>query len=210
MPPGGGGLESIRSGVWPVIESPLRVISVLFVPSRRILPFLFPTSTAMTAPEQQPPADYVRLFTDGACSGNPGPGGWAYILQHPASGQTREVSGAEPTTTNNRMEMMGAIEGLQSLKRPCQVELVTDSQYLAKGLTEWLPRWKAQGWRRKESGQLKPLQNEDLWRRLDELAGRHRVNVVHVLGHNGHPENERADKMAVAAYKALLAGRPAG
>jgi ribonuclease HI len=164
----------------------------------------------MTAPDQKAPVDYVRLFTDGACSGNPGPGGWAYILQHPASGQAREVSGAEPATTNNRMELMGAIEGLQSLKRPCQVELVTDSQYLAKGLTEWLPRWKAQGWRRKESGGFKPVQNEDLWRRLDELANHHRVNVVHVLGHNGHPENERADRMAVAAYKALLAGRPTG
>src|SRR5437660_12503105 len=95
-------------------------------------------------------ADFVRLFTDGACSGNPGPGGWAYILQHPASGQVRDASGAEPTTTNNRMELMGVIRGLSSLNRPCRVELVTDSQYVGKGISEWMPRWKAQGWRRKE------------------------------------------------------------
>src|SRR5436305_2505260 len=112
-------------------------------------------------------ADLVRLFTDGACSGNPGPGGWAYILQHPASGQTRDASGAESPTTNNRMELTGVIEGLASLKRPCRVEVVTDSQYVAKGLAEWMPKWKAQGWKRKEGRQLKPGQNEDLWRRLD-------------------------------------------
>lgn len=159
----------------------------------------------MMASEPNAPPDFVRLFTDGACSGNPGPGGWAYILNHPASGQTRESSGAEPATTNNRMELTGAIEGLASLKRPCQVELVTDSQYLAKGLIEWLPRWKAQGWKRKERGQLKPISNEDLWRRLDDLANRHEIRVTHVLGHNGHPENERCDRMAVAAYKALMA-----
>ena len=92
----------------------------------------------------------VRLFTDGACSGNPGPGGWAFILQHPASGKTIDSSGAEPETTNNRMELTGVIEGLASLKRPCQVELVTDSQYVAKGISEWLPNWKRQGWQRKE------------------------------------------------------------
>ncbi len=160
----------------------------------------------MTAPESNTATDFVRLFTDGACSGNPGPGGWAYILNHPASGQTRESSGAEPTTTNNRMELTGAIEGLASLKRPCQVELITDSQYLAKGLIEWMPRWKLQGWKRKERGQLKPVSNEDLWRRLDELAAHHEIRVTHVLGHTGHPENERCDQMAVAAYKALRTG----
>ena len=115
-------------------------------------------------------ADIVRLFTDGACSGNPGPGGWAYILEHPASGQTIDASGAEPATTNNRMELAGVIEGLATLKRPCRVELVTDSQYVAKGISEWMPKWKAQGWQRKEGGQLKPVMNVDLWRRLDELV----------------------------------------
>ncbi len=160
----------------------------------------------MTAPEPDAPADFVRLFTDGACSGNPGPGGWAYILRHPASGQSREASGAEPTTTNNRMELTGVIEGLASLKRTCQVEVVTDSQYVAKGLIEWMPRWKANGWKRKENGQLKPVSNEDLWRQLDELADRHSVTVTHVLGHNGHPENEQCDRMAVAAYRALKSG----
>ena len=107
----------------------------------------------------------VRLFTDGGCSGNPGPGGWAFILEHPASGKSRDASGAEPETTNNRMELMGVIEGLASLNEPCQVELVTDSQYVAKGISEWLPKWKRQGWQRKEKGQLKPVANVDLWQR---------------------------------------------
>lgn len=150
------------------------------------------------------PPDLVRLYTDGACSGNPGPGGWAYILNHPASGKSREQSGAEPQTTNNRMELMGVIQGLESLKRPCQVELVTDSQYVAKGITEWLSKWKAQGWRRKEGRNFKPVVNEDLWRRLDTLIERHQVRVQHVLGHNGHIENEAVDRMAVSAYKDLL------
>lgn len=148
--------------------------------------------------------DFVQLFTDGACSGNPGPGGWAYILKHPASGRVLDASGAERQTTNNRMELAGVIEGLASLKRPCRVELVTDSQYVAKGLAEWMPRWKANGWRRKEGRQFKPVMNEDLWRRLDELAAFHQVRVTHVLGHRGHPENEACDRMAVAAYKALI------
>jgi ribonuclease HI len=151
-----------------------------------------------------PPRDRVRLFTDGACSGNPGPGGWAYILVHPETSRTTEASGALAHTTNNRMELMGAIEGLASLKRSCDVELVTDSQYVAKGLSEWMPKWKQQGWKRREGKQLKPVINEDLWRRLDELAGLHRVRVTHVLGHNGHPENEACDRMAVAAYRQLV------
>ncbi|MHC5538284.1 ribonuclease HI [Singulisphaera rosea] len=157
------------------------------------------------AMDSSAPNDSVRLYTDGACSGNPGPGGWAYILEHPASGQTRDASGAEPQTTNNRMELSGAIEGLASLKRPCQVELITDSQYVAKGINEWMPKWKAQGWQRKEGGRLKPVMNVDLWQKIDELLSRHRVRVTHVLGHNGHPENEACDRMAVAAYKALVA-----
>ncbi len=150
------------------------------------------------------PADWVRLFTDGACSGNPGPGGWAFILVHPATGKVIESSGAEPNTTNNRMELMGAIEGLSTLKRPCSVELNTDSQYLARGISQWMPNWKRQGWMRKEGGRLKPVINLDLWQRIDELLMTHRVSVTHVLGHNGHPENEACDRMAVAAYKALV------
>jgi ribonuclease HI len=139
--------------------------------------------------------EFVRLFTDGACSGNPGPGGWAFILQHPATGQSRDCSGAEPETTNNRMELMGAI----------QVELVTDSQYVAKGISEWLPNWKRQGWQRKEKGQLKPVANVDLWQKVDSLLSMHKVRVTHVLGHRGHPENEACDRMAVEAYKRLVA-----
>jgi ribonuclease HI len=150
------------------------------------------------------PADFVRLFTDGACSGNPGPGGWAFILEHPASGQTTEASGAEPETTNNRMELMGVIEGLSTLKRSCRVELITDSQYVAKGISEWMPNWKRRGWMRKEGAKLKPVLNVDLWTKIDELVGRHQVVVTHVLGHNGHPENEACDRMAVAAYKDLM------
>ena len=157
------------------------------------------------AADSSVPSDLVRLYTDGACSGNPGPGGWAYILQHPASGQTLDDSGAEPATTNNRMELSSVIEGLSSLKRPCQVELITDSQYVAKGISEWLPKWKSQGWQRREGGRLKPVMNVDLWQRIDELLGRHKVEVTVVLGHNGHPENEACDRMAVAAYKALMA-----
>lgn len=161
-------------------------------------------------PDPTAPADLVRLFTDGACSGNPGPGGWAYILQHPASGQSRDASGAEEQTTNNRMELSGAIEGLAALKRPSKVELVTDSQYVAKGIKEWLPNWKRQGWQRKEGGRLKPVMNADLWKRLDELLARHDVRVTHVLGHRGHPENEACDRMAVQAYKDLIADRRSG
>lgn len=152
------------------------------------------------------PRDLVRLYTDGACSGNPGPGGWAYILDHPASGQSIQASGAVRETTNNRMELMGVIEGLSTLKRPCHVELITDSQYVAKGIMEWMPNWKRQGWMRKEQGKLKPVMNVDLWQQLDELLARHKVVVQHVLGHRGHPENEACDRMAVAAYKDLMKG----
>jgi ribonuclease HI len=159
---------------------------------------------AETSANKSADNDLVELYTDGACSGNPGPGGWAYILKHPGSGKTREASGAERQTTNNRMELTGPIEALETLRRPCRVRLVTDSQYVVKGLTEWLPRWKAQGWMRREGKRLKPLQNEDLWRRLDELAARHDLRTEFIRGHNGHPENEACDRMAVAAYKALM------
>jgi ribonuclease HI len=153
------------------------------------------------------PPELVRLFTDGACSGNPGPGGWAFILEHPASGQSVEKSGAEADTTNNRMELTGVIEGLAALKRPCQVKLVTDSQYVAKGISEWMAKWKVQGWKRKEGNSLKPVINIDLWQRLDELLKVHQVRVEHVLGHQGHPENEACDRMAVEAYQKLMRER---
>ena len=148
-----------------------------------------------------PPADLVRLFTDGACSGNPGPGGWAYILRHPATGRVIDASGAEAQTTNNRMELAGAIEGLASLKRPCRVTLVTDSQYVGKGLSQWLTKWKRDGWQRREQGKLVPVKNDDLWRKLDALATTHHVRYHPILGHDGHPENERCDALAVEAYQ---------
>ncbi|MFZ4731310.1 MAG: ribonuclease HI [Pirellulales bacterium] len=149
----------------------------------------------------------VVLFTDGACSGNPGPGGWAYILRHPTSGRESSASGSEPLTTNNRMELTAAVQGLAQLKRPTRVELVTDSVYVGTGLSEWLPRWKGQGWQRREKGKLVPIKNEDLWRDLDRLASLHEVVFTHVAGHAGHPENERCDAMAVAAYQPLLPRR---
>ena len=150
------------------------------------------------------PATWCAYSPTELAAAIPGPGGWAYILDHPASGQSVQASGAVPETTNNRMELMGVIEGLATLKRPCQVELITDSQYVAKGISEWMPNWKRQGWMRKEQGRLKPVMNVDLWQRIDELLAQHQVKVTHVLGHRGHPENEACDRMAVAAYKDLM------
>jgi ribonuclease HI len=141
----------------------------------------------------------VHLFTDGACSGNPGPGGWAYILRHLPTCQEKEGSGGERDTTNNRMELLAVIRGLEALKRPCRVELFTDSVYVGKGLEEWLPKWKQNGWRRREGSRWAPIKNEDLWRQLDELAGRHQIKYTRVAGHSGHPENDRCDELAVAA-----------
>jgi ribonuclease HI len=155
-------------------------------------------------PSRQANAPEVQLFTDGGCSGNPGPGGWAFVLHHPASGKRREGFGAEGETTNNRMELLAVIRGLEALKRPVHVELLTDSVYVGKGLTEWLPKWKRQGWRRREKDRWAPVKNEDLWRRLDALLAKHRVTFTHVRGHTGHPENERCDALAVAAYQKYL------
>jgi len=146
----------------------------------------------------------VHLYTDGGCSGNPGPGGWAYLLRHPASEKQLEGSGGEPETTNNRMELMGVIEGLTALKKPTHVELFTDSVYVGKGMSEWMPKWKANGWKRKEGRQFKPVKNEDLWRRLDALIQTHTVKYTRVAGHSGHPENDRVDELAVAAYQKYL------
>jgi ribonuclease HI len=146
----------------------------------------------------------VELFTDGACSGNPGPGGWAFILRHPASGKEMVRSGAERETTNNRMELTAVIRGLEALRRPARVKLVTDSTYVGKGVSEWLPKWKANGWKRRERDRWVAVKNEDLWRRLDALLARHQVQFVHIRGHCGHPENERCDTLAVAAYQKFL------
>ena len=146
----------------------------------------------------------VQLFADGACSGNPGPGGWAFILKHLASGKELQRSGGQRETTNNRMEMTAVIHGLEALKRPTAVELVTDSTYVGKGVSEWLSKWKQNGWRRRENGRGAEVKNEDLWRQLDELLGRHRVRFTHVRGHSGHVENERCDTLAVAAYQKFL------
>jgi ribonuclease HI len=146
----------------------------------------------------------VHLFTDGACSGNPGPGGWAFILRHPTSGKELERSGGEPETTNNRMELTAAVRGLEALKRSSQVELFTDSVYVGKGISEWLVKWKANGWRRKDGRKLVPIANEELWRELDALLAKHRVHYTRVAGHSGHAENERVDELAVAAYQRYL------
>ena len=143
----------------------------------------------------------VQLFTDGACSGNPGPGGWAFILRHPGSGKEIEQSGGEPATTNNRMELTAVVRGLESLKRPSYVEVLTDSVYVGKGLSEWLPKWKANGWRRREGTRWAEVKNVDLWRRLDELLATHRIQYTRVAGHSGHPENDRCDVLAVTACR---------
>jgi len=146
----------------------------------------------------------VQLFTDGACSGNPGPGGWAFILRHPASGKEKHASGAQRETTNNRMEMTAVIRGLELLKRSTYVEILTDSTYVGKGISQWMAKWKRDGWRRREKGRWTEVKNVDLWRRLDRLLARHRIRFVHVRGHSGHAENERCDSMAVAAYQKYL------
>jgi ribonuclease HI len=146
----------------------------------------------------------VHLFTDGGCSGNPGPGGWGFVMRHLASAKELEKSGGEPMTTNNRMELTAVIKGLEALQRPCSVELFTDSVYVGKGLTEWVPKWKKNGWQRKERGKLKPVKNVELWQRLDELTQTHQLKYTRVAGHSGHPENERCDTLAVAAYQKYL------
>lgn len=133
----------------------------------------------------------VEIFTDGACSGNPGPGGWGAILRH--GEHVRELCGGEPGTTNNRMEMLAVIEALQSLKRPVRARVYTDSQYVQKGISEWIHGWKRRGWK---TADKQPVKNEDLWRRLDALAAEHSLEWHWVRGHAGHVENERADALA--------------
>jgi ribonuclease HI len=141
---------------------------------------------------------HVQLYTDGACSGNPGPGGWAFILKHPASGSIREDSGGEADTTNNRMELRAVIEGLVALNKPTFIDLYSDSQYVLNGLNEWMANWKKRGWK---TADKKPVKNRDLWERLDELRAIHEIRFHWIKGHNDHPENERCDELAVAASK---------
>jgi ribonuclease HI len=144
----------------------------------------------------------VSIHTDGACSGNPGPGGWGAILRW--ADHTRELSGGEPHTTNNRMELLAAITALETLKRPCTVDLHTDSQYLRKGITEWIHGWKRNGWRTSDK---KPVKNVDLWQRLDTAIARHDVRWHWVRGHAGDPLNERADQLARDAIAAMRDGQ---
>jgi len=144
----------------------------------------------------------VELYTDGACRGNPGPGGWAALLI--AGGKRREVSGAEPLTTNNRMELLAAIEGLSVLKRRCEVQLYTDSKYVLQGATEWLANWKARGWR---TAAREPVKNQDLWERLDAAIAAQDVVWHWVKGHSGHEGNEFVDELANLAIDRMLAER---
>jgi len=144
-------------------------------------------------------SEIVEIHTDGACRGNPGPGGWGAVLSY--DGHEKILSGAEAHTTNNRMELLAAINALEALKRRCRVRLVTDSQYVRNGVTQWMSNWKRNNWR--TSGRT-PVKNAELWRRLDAAATRHDVDWVWVKGHAGHPGNERADALARAAIDRML------
>ena len=141
----------------------------------------------------------VEIFTDGACKGNPGPGGWGALLR--LGSEEKEIFGGEPDTTNNRMELTAVIEALATLKRTCEVTVHTDSQYVQKGITEWIHGWKARGWK---TAAKAPVKNADLWRRLDALAAKHRVQWKWVRGHSGHVENERADVLANRGVESAL------
>lgn len=140
--------------------------------------------------------DTVIIHTDGACSGNPGPGGWGAVLQY--NGHEKELSGSESNTTNNRMELLAAIRALEALKKPCSVALYTDSQYLRDGITKWLPDWKKRGWK---TASRKPVKNQDLWRELEAVLEKHAVEWHWVRGHDGNHGNERADKLATEAIR---------
>ncbi len=145
--------------------------------------------------------DSVELFTDGACLGNPGPGGWAALLRY--KGTEKELAGGEPLTTNNRMEMLAVIEGLRALTRRSKVEVFTDSQYVQKGITEWIHGWKKRGWR---TADKQPVKNADLWQVLDAARGGHEVKWTWVRGHAGHAENERVDQLARAEAEKFRGG----
>jgi ribonuclease HI len=144
----------------------------------------------------------IEIYTDGACRGNPGPGGWAALLRR--GEHEKEISGAEPLTTNNRMELTAVIRALEALKRPVRASVYTDSEYVRRGIRDWLPDWKARGWR---TADRKPLKNLDLWQRLDELAAGHKIEWHWVPGHAGVPGNERVDRLANAAIDALSGRR---
>ncbi|WP_134675958.1 ribonuclease HI [Ectopseudomonas khazarica] len=146
--------------------------------------------------------DEVVIYTDGACKGNPGPGGWGALLVY--KGVEKELWGGDPSTTNNRMELMAAIAGLIALTRPCAVKLVTDSQYVMKGIQEWMPNWKKRGWK---TASKEPVKNADLWQKLDEEVNRHQVSWQWVRGHTGHPGNERADQLANRGVDEMRAAR---
>ena len=146
--------------------------------------------------------DIVEIYTDGACKGNPGAGGWGALLAW--NGKTRELCGGEAHTTNNRMEMTAVIRALEALKRKSRVRLHTDSQYVQQGISEWIHSWKKRGWR---TAGRKPVKNEDLWRRLDELAGEHEIEWLWVRGHDGNPGNERADELANLGVAQVSEGR---
>ncbi len=150
-------------------------------------------------------SDVVRIHTDGACSGNPGPGGWGALIEW--RGKVKELSGGEADTTNNRMEMMAAIAALETLTRPCTVELTTDSNYLKGGITGWIHGWKKNGWK---TADKKPVKNVDLWQRLEAAIERHRVSWHWVKGHAGHAENERADELAREGMAPYKTPRPRG
>ncbi|HEY5703848.1 MAG TPA: ribonuclease HI [Gammaproteobacteria bacterium] len=144
-------------------------------------------------------SEIVRIFTDGACRGNPGPGGWGVLMRF--RGREKEMSGAEHETTNNRMELTAAIMALEALKKPCHVILTTDSQYVMNGITQWLEGWKLKGWK---TANRKQVKNIDLWQRLDAVRNKHEIDWEWVRGHSGHPENERADELANLAIDKLL------
>ncbi len=146
----------------------------------------------------------IEIFTDGACRGNPGPGGWAALVRE--HGAEKVLSGAEPATTNNRMEVMAAIEALRSIPHPSRIRLTTDSEYLRQGVTSWVKRWKLNGWR---TAAKQPVKNKDLWVLLDSIVGAHQIEWCWVKGHSGHAENELVDAAANEAIDALLAGRSA-
>ncbi|MCX8505693.1 MAG: ribonuclease HI [Alphaproteobacteria bacterium] len=152
-------------------------------------------------PESATPPEIVKIFTDGACIGNPGPGGFAAILRY--RGVEREISGGEAQTTNNRMELMAVIMGLESLKRPCPVEIFSDSRYVIDGMTKWMAGWQAKNWK---NASKEPVKNQDLWQRLAAAAAPHKISWHWVRGHSGHPENERCDQLAVKAAEAAKAG----
>ena len=162
------------------------------------------TSTTKKTPSSQAEAEIV-IFTDGACSGNPGPGGWGVVLKHPATKRIKTLSGGDPNTTNNRMELTAAIEALQAVdaSRRRRIHLVSDSEYVIRGLREWIVGWIASDWRRGKGKGGGPLKNVDLWKQLYELTLRHDLSYEHVAAHSGHPENEECDRLAAAEIKLI-------